>query len=204
MYNLHMGRKRIHVTQEAWRESRREANRQYRRRQRALNPLQPKPTPAERFWSKVSKGEGCWIWTAALNEHGYGMFRSGGQMRLAHRVAWELTSGTPPPRQACHSCDHPACVRPDHLFDGGQRENMADARQKGRTVKSGTVPKPVPPLRSSRQGEQAPNARLTWTQVREIRTRYPAGETLAQLGIAYGVSLANVWAIVTHRTWRGI
>lgn len=197
-----MGRKRVHVTQEAWRESRREANRQYRRRQRELNPLLPKPTPAERFWSKVSKGDGCWEWTAARSPLGYGKFAYRGRMRLAHRVAWELTYGAEPSRYACHTCDNPPCVRPDHLFDGEQRDNLADARRKGRTVKIGTTAKSVSGPRSERRGEGTPNARLTWIEVREIRQRYPAGETLVSIGKAYGVTVSNVWAIVNNRTWR--
>jgi hypothetical protein len=31
-----------------------------------------------------------------------------------------------------HHCDTPLCVRPDHLCLGTQRENLQDARDKGR------------------------------------------------------------------------
>lgn len=33
---------------------------------------------------------------------------------------------------ACHTCDNHWCVRPDHLFLGSQKENMADMWRKGR------------------------------------------------------------------------
>jgi hypothetical protein len=33
---------------------------------------------------------------------------------------------------ACHSCDNPPCVRPDHLFAGNNDINMADMILKGR------------------------------------------------------------------------
>ncbi len=32
----------------------------------------------------------------------------------------------------CHTCDVPACVRPDHLFVGTQAANLQDMDQKGR------------------------------------------------------------------------
>jgi hypothetical protein len=38
----------------------------------------------------------------------------------------------PPDRYACHHCDNPLCVRPDHIFPGTATENMQDAWAKGR------------------------------------------------------------------------
>jgi hypothetical protein len=110
----------------------------------------PKPLPVgERFWSKVNKNGPipahrpklgrCWVWTGSLNDSGRGQVRfDGGITKLAHRVAWFLTHGSFPKHQACHKCDNPPCVRPSHLFDGTQKENLDDMVTKGRSVNQNT------------------------------------------------------------------
>jgi hypothetical protein len=59
--------------------------------------------PAERFWSRVIKGDsnGCWPWTGSRTRSGYGQFKYRGKPRPAHRVGWELTQA--PYRRAATS-----------------------------------------------------------------------------------------------------
>ena len=75
-----------------------------------------KPRPAEvRFWKKVNKTEGCWLWTAAWMR-GYGKFWSGERLVPAHRWAYEAEVGPiPEGLQLDHLCRNKRCVRPDHL-----------------------------------------------------------------------------------------
>jgi len=49
------------------------------------------------------------------------------------RIAWFLTYGEWPKENACHRCDNPPCVRPDHIFDADHAANSADMVAKGRT-----------------------------------------------------------------------
>lgn len=96
----------------------------------------PRRQPAEeRFWSKVEKSDGCWIWKAQRDKDGYGCFKAGGKMYRAHRYAYELTYGIQlGSNYGCHSCDNPSCVRPDHISPGTAKDNFDDAYQKGRAT----------------------------------------------------------------------
>jgi hypothetical protein len=97
-------------------------------------------TPQERFWTKVDKTPGhgpngdCWVWTAATTgKDGYGRFYLDGEYVLAHRVSWEWANRMLGEGDCvCHSCDHPPCVRPSHLWVGALVENSLDASAKGR------------------------------------------------------------------------
>lgn len=73
----------------------------------------------------MRKTEDCWLWTAALNQSGYGVMGRGdrgGSNVLAHRMSWELHNGPiPEGRSVQHLCRTASCVRPDHLVLGSAR-----------------------------------------------------------------------------------
>lgn len=94
----------------------------------------PASDPVPRFWAKVIKSVGCWDWIGSTNNMGYGQFYvTPGRSVLAHRFSWELqASALLLGECVLHECDHPACVRPDHLFVGSKADNTKDMVSKGR------------------------------------------------------------------------
>lgn len=88
---------------------------------------------ADRFWSKVTKTDGCWVWAASRGRQGYGHFDLDGKIEKAHRVAYQLVLG-PIPDGAfiLHSCDNPPCVNPAHLRVGTHVDNMRDMVERQR------------------------------------------------------------------------
>lgn len=166
-----------------------------------------------RFWARVKKTKGCWIWLGYRARTGYGMLQCRGvnpMPMLAHRVSWELAHG--PIRgglHALHRCDNPPCVRPSHLFLGTQADNNADRDRKGRVAsgdKNGSRTKPhknpfVRNRGSGLRGESHPMSRLTEKKVREMRALYKIGVKKADLARQYGISQTHAGRIVKRRSW---
>lgn len=85
------------------------------------NPLQiaDKITQSDidRFKSKLSTHDmyqGCFIWTGAKNEHGYGRFWHNSRMVYAHRFAFIIANGDTT-KVIHHLCFNRACCNPKHL-----------------------------------------------------------------------------------------
>src|SRR3990167_1363965 len=145
----------------------------------------------DRFWSKVLKGSGCWIWNACRGSHGYGAFLIGRRSFQAHRVAWMLTYGDiPEGLHVLHRCDVKACVNPSHLFIGTHQDNMTDRNRKGRASN-----KPHP-------GESHWKAKLTEKDIFLIRQLNASGLPQHVVADKFGIRQGTVSNIVTGKSWK--
>jgi hypothetical protein len=71
---------------------------------------------SDRFWSKVDRGEGCWLWTAGRTGAGYGIFWLRGGNALAHRLSYQIANGSiPDGLHIDHLCRVRHCVNPEHM-----------------------------------------------------------------------------------------
>lgn len=135
---------------------------------------------------------GCWLWTAALTQGGYGSVYDLAQSRwrTAHRAAYEtFVSAIPDGMDILHSCDVPCCINPDHLRPGTHAENMADSSRKGR-------------MKASRaRGEGQHLAKLTAADVLAIRA---AQGTYRDIARQFGVTHATVGYIRRGVTWKHV
>jgi hypothetical protein len=132
----------------------------------------------------------CWPCTLSKNKYGYSSVRIGPTSVLAHRAMYWLANGPfDLSLHVCHSCDNPSCCNPMHLFLGTHQENMEDMKRKARRKGIGT-------------GESNGRARLTTSDVEQIRAKRDAGQLLKQLSHAYGVGMSTVSRVCKGENWK--
>lgn len=77
-----------------------------------MDPKRPQ-NPLDRY---LVDGRGCWLWTGATNNSGYGTVTIGERRLMAHRAMYEDVRGPIPPGHVLdHLCRQRSCVRPSHL-----------------------------------------------------------------------------------------
>lgn len=136
--------------------------------------------------SKISES-GCWVWQKGT-KNGYGHTMLKGKPQQAHRASWMIFVGDiPNGMQINHKCHNRACINPDHLYVGDQKQNMADMMVAGRAN----------PLK----GEQNGHSKLTAEKVLEIRASNDPSKLIAE---NMGVSVSLVRQIKRKLVWTHI
>ena len=161
---------------------------------RALAPVAPRQTLADRFWAKVAVCEHgkacrdcCWPWQASKGSSGYGTIYVLEQRRLvgAHVVAFFLHTGRWPAdgMEIMHHC--PAGHRKDcgnfwHLHEGTHLENMREMFANG--------------------GPTQTWRKVTEAQEEELCLLYATGAwTYKQLAEKYGLADRTPYEILKRR-----
>jgi len=165
-------------------------------------------TIEERFWPKVEKSDGCWLWRGGKGPRGYGWISLGRKNdggESAHRVSWRLHFGEIPDGMfVCHRCDVRRCVNPTHLFLGTHEDNMRDMREKGRAPSGDRHGRRINPA-CVPVGEAVGTAKLSDASVAEILATYFAGgASTVDLAARYGVAATTVQKIVRGEQWEHI
>lgn len=145
------------------------------------------PFDVDRFWEQVDQTDsGCWEWTGARTQKGYGRMSVDDADRYAHRLSHLLHHGDPDESFVLHHCDNPPCVNPDHLYAGNRGDNQRDAEERGQW---------------NERGENNSQSKLSRDEAMDIRRRANGDETNASLASEYEVSKSLVSRIKTGKRW---
>lgn len=146
--------------------------------------LNPRGIPTfVRFWDHVELQGDCWIYTGQKNGDGYGLWTinddSGKRNVKAHRYSFFLYYGYLPygEDELDHTCDHRACVNPDHLSVKTHQKNTS-------RIKNFHF------------------AKLNRALAEEIRKLIGEGEKVNEIAKRYGVSAMTVYRICSGATWK--
>lgn len=156
------------------------------------NALYPQDV-LDRFWAKVEKKSPteCWEWTAGTSKpYRYGVFHPRKPLTVgAHRFSLELKLGRPikPGMYACHTCDYPPCVNPNHLYEGTHQDNVNDAVRRDR----------------HKRGERGAEI-LTDNAVISMREEVAGGMLVSDAAVKYGVSRAMASMVTSGKRWGHI
>jgi hypothetical protein len=154
---------------------------------------QPLPITQERIEAKVLRipEAGCWVWMGGTTVRGYGQIESHKRKLYAHRASYEAFIGPiPEGMYVCHACDNVACVNPNHLFLGTQKQNLQDMASKGRSTR----------------GEKNPQAKLTEMDVHVIKKFFftKSDVTDAEIAKLYGVTRSAITLIRKKERWNHV
>ena len=134
----------------------------------------------------------CLEWQRGRFKTGYGAFNYLGIVVQTHRLSFELFHGRPIAEGMLllHSCDNKKCCKPEHLREGNYQDNSDDKVSRNRQAK----------------GETNGRAKLTETQVLEIREKHATHDNCTQKALAteYGVDPATISLIVLKKIWTHI
>lgn len=153
----------------------------YRAVQRSVDPV-------ARFWAKVQRGPGCWLWTGSRTGgrggKRYGQFTytvDGKQVHIgAHVYAYELAHGpVPDGLEVMHSCNTGVCCRGSHLSAGTHRKNVQDAGRDGLL----NVPHPSRHKLTDEQLAEMVELRRSGLLLTEIAARFDVTDAYVSLAV---------------------
>ena len=147
----------------------------------------------EKIEARTIKADGCWGWNGNHSDSGYPLVTPSilekpptkylrvSRVVLARKLGRELLPG----ECACHVCDNPGCVNPDHLFAGTKLDNMRDAANKGRVS----------------HGEFSGRSKLT---TEDVLYAFNSPESCHAVAARLGVQVMAISRIRTRQCWARV
>lgn len=170
---------------------------------RTGDPLAKKPRPPSksasveelkaRFRTKFDIRGECWIWRPGKNRYGsyhVGKHFEGRRLKPAHQASYLLHVGPTNGLHVLHKCDNDRCVNPEHLYLGTHQDNMKDRKDRGRSYRA--------------SGEANAAAKLTATNVIEMRQLRECGLTYTEIGRRFGVEKSTARRNCLGDSWSHI
>lgn len=157
-----------------------------------------------RYFDKVDINE-CWIWKGAKKKvtgQEYGITTTKrvnnlkGKMVCTSRLSLFFeTHLWPSDMIACHTCDTPSCVNPNHLYWGTDADNSFDKVIRGR-------------VKNKDGAERKPNRRLYKTDEEKLQIKRESIDCnwtkIGEIAERHGMSHGMILAIKYGRTWKDV
>lgn len=133
------------------------------------------------------RGDDCLEWPFGKDQGGYGLVTIEKRQGRPHRWVCAQVHGEQPSdiHEVAHSCGNRACCNPAHLRWATRPENAADRLAHG----------------THNRGERHSMAKLSESDVLDIRERLAANESQKSIAILYGVSRHTIKRISARRIW---
>lgn len=196
----------------------------------------------KRFWGKVYKTKSCWEFGAQAGSKKYGAFYYGPMKKTfyAHRLSYELTYGTIPPKKVIHhKCENPPCCNPKHLelttrgqnvlygsgptalnarkthcknghilqgknlwISNNGRHCLACMKNRNTKRRRDQGEKPHKTVRFRTSGFKNGRAKLTNSDVDEIKLLYQKGLSQRSIANKFNVSPTTIQKVVNNKSYR--
>ncbi len=133
------------------------------------------------------------MWRKSYAATGYGNWYWRGKPGGSHRESFKLFESFDLKLSVLHKCGNKGCCNPNHLYAGTQKQNIADTRRHGRYS--------PPPYK---KGENIATSKLKDSDVKQIKLRIKAGESLTKIATDYKVTVACISLIKKEKNWKWV